>query len=70
VLIFRRTVVYLQFSGIVTLCTLPYSAPIKSGLSTLLIGALYGSVQSVTIPENCKYTIVLLKMSTAILETC
>jgi hypothetical protein len=31
---------------------LPYSAPIKSGLSLLLIGALYGSIQSVMIPDT------------------
>jgi hypothetical protein len=28
----------------------PYVAPIKSGLSPLLIGATYGSIQSVRIP--------------------
>jgi hypothetical protein len=28
------------------------SAPIKSGLSPLLIGATYGSIQSVTIPDT------------------
>jgi hypothetical protein len=36
----------------------------------LLIGALYGSVQSVRIPDTVNIQIVLLKMSTAMLETC
>jgi hypothetical protein len=49
VLIFRRTTCIFTVSGIVTLCMLPSSAPIKSGL---LIGALYGSIQSVTIPDT------------------
>jgi hypothetical protein len=38
-------------SGILTLCMLPYVALIKSGLSPLLIGATYGSIQSV-IPDT------------------
>jgi hypothetical protein len=50
-------------SDIVTLCMLPYSAP-------LLIGALYGSIQCETIPDTVNIQIVLLKMSTAMLETC
>jgi hypothetical protein len=36
----------------------------------LSIGALYGSFQSVTIPETANIQFVLLKMSTAMLETC
>jgi hypothetical protein len=36
----------------------------------LLIGALYGSIQSVTIPDTVNIQTVLLKMSTAMLETC
>jgi hypothetical protein len=32
VLIFRRTICIFTVSGIVTLCMLPYSAPIKSGV--------------------------------------
>jgi hypothetical protein len=56
-------------SGIVTLCKLPYSAPTESGLSPLSIGVLYGSLQSVTIPETANVQFVFLKMSTAMLET-
>jgi hypothetical protein len=52
VLFFRRTIVHLQYLVSVTLCMLPYSAPIKSGLSPLLIGAMYGSIQSGTIPDT------------------
>jgi hypothetical protein len=77
VLIFRRTNCIFAVSGIVTLCKLPYSAPIESPLiesplieSPLSIGALYGSLQSVTIPETGNIQFVLLKMSTAMLETC
>jgi uncharacterized membrane protein len=63
VLIFRTTICIFTVSGIVTLCMLPYSAPIKSG-------ALYGSIQSMMIPDTVNIQIVLLKMSTAMLETC
>jgi hypothetical protein len=38
--------------------------------SPLLIGALHGSIQSVTIPDTVNIQIVLLKISTAMLETC
>jgi hypothetical protein len=38
--------------------------------SPLLIGALDGSIQSVTIADTVNIQIVLLKMSTAMLETC
>jgi hypothetical protein len=71
VLIFRRTNCIFTVSGIVTLFKLPYSAPIESGLeSPLSVGALYGSLKSVTIPETVNIQFVLLKMSTAMLETC
>jgi hypothetical protein len=63
VLIFRRTICIFTVSGIVTLCMLPPSAPIKNG-------ALYGNIQSVMIPDTVNIQIVLLKMSTAMLETC
>jgi hypothetical protein len=43
-------------SGIFTLCMLPYVAPIKSGRSPLLIGATYGSIQSVGIPYLLTYS--------------
>jgi hypothetical protein len=39
-------------------------------VSPLSIGALYGSLESVTIPETVNIQFVLLKMSTAMLETC
>ena len=41
-------------SGIVTLCKLPYRAPIESGLKSALnqCTALYGSLQSVTITDT------------------
>jgi hypothetical protein len=42
----------------------------KKKKSPLSIGALYGSLQSVTIPETANIQIVLLKMSTAMLDTC
>jgi hypothetical protein len=44
--------------------------PVDLLRAELLIGALDGSVQSMTIPEAVNIQIVLLKMSTALLETC
>jgi hypothetical protein len=38
--------------------------------SPLLIGALDGSIQSLTIPDTINIQIVLLKMSTAMLDSC
>jgi hypothetical protein len=38
--------------------------------SPLLIGALNGSIQNVTIPYTVNIQIVLLKLSTAMLEAC
>jgi hypothetical protein len=60
---------------------MPYSEPIKSGLQScpLLISALWQSaLDRCTVWQHtewddtryCKYAIVLLKMSTAMLETC
>jgi hypothetical protein len=57
VLIFRRKICIFTVSGIVTLCMLPSSAPIKTGLSPLLIGALDGSV---TIPDTVNIQIYKL----------
>jgi hypothetical protein len=51
VLIFKRTICIFAVSGIVTLCMLPSSAPIKSGLQRRL--------QSVTIP----HTVYIYKLS-------
>jgi hypothetical protein len=59
VLIFRRTICVFTVSGIVTLCMLPYSAP-----------SVDGSIQRVRIPDTVNTQTVLLKMSTAMLETC
>ena len=57
-------------SGIVTL---PYRALIESGLQSALnqCTVLYGSLQSVTIPDTVDIQFsFLLKMSTSMLETC
>jgi uncharacterized membrane protein len=56
-------------SGILTLCVLEYVAPIKSGLSPLLIGATYGSIQSVRIPEAANIQCPL-EDEHVMLETC
>jgi hypothetical protein len=49
VLIFRRTVVCLQY---LVSSHLPLCAAIQCTDQELLIGALYGSIQSVTIPDT------------------
>ena len=66
-LIFRRTNCIITASGIVTLCKVPYSTPVESGIST---GVLYGRLQRVTIPDTVIIQFVLLKMSIVLLETC
>jgi hypothetical protein len=43
---------------------------LRADCSPLLIGAVDGSIQSVTIPDTVNIQIVLLKMITAMLETC
>jgi len=66
-LIFRRTNCIITASGIVTLCKVPYSTPVESGIST---GVLYGCLQTVTIPDAVIIQFVLLKLSKVLLETC
>jgi len=57
-LIIRRTNCITTASGIVTLC---------GELSTCI---LYGCLQRVTIPEAVVIQLVLLRMSSVLLETC
>ena len=69
-LIIRRTNCITTASGIVTLCKQPYSTRVESGLSPLSTRILYGCLQRVTIPEAVVIQLVLLMMSSALLETC
>ena len=67
-LILRRKNCITTASGIVTLCKQPYSMQVESGpLSTCI---LYGCLQRVTIPEAVVIQLVLLMMSSMLLETC
>jgi hypothetical protein len=70
-LILRRTNCITTASGIVTLCKQPCSTQVESGgespLSTCI---LYGCLQRVTIPEAVVIQLVLLRMSSVLLETC
>ena len=50
-LVIRRTNCITTASRIVTLCKLPYSTRVESGLSPLSTRILYGCLQRVTIPE-------------------
>ena len=61
-LIIRRTNCITTASGIVTLCKQPYSMQVES--------ILYGCLQRVTIPEAVVIQLVLLMMSSVLLETC
>ena len=67
-LIIRRTNCITTASGIVTLCKQPYSTQVESGLQSTRI--LYGCLQRVTIPEAVVIKLVLLMMSSVLLETC
>ena len=58
-LLIMRTNCITTASGIVTLCKQPYSMRI-----------LYGCLQRVTIPEAVVIQLVLLMMSSVLLETC
>ena len=69
-LIIRRTNCITTASGIVTLCKQPYSMQVESGLSPLSTRILYGCLQRVTIPEAVVIQLVLLMMSSVLLETC
>ena len=67
-LIIRRTNYITTASGIVPLCKQPYSMRVERGpLSTRI---LYGCLQRVTIPEAVVIQLVLLMMSSVLLETC
>ena len=57
-LIIRRNNCITTASGIVTLCKQPYTR------------ILYGCLQRVTIPEAVVIQLVLLMMSSVLLETC
>ena len=73
-LILRKTNCITTSSGIVTLCKQPYSMRVESGLqsarSPLSTCILYGCLQRVTIPEDVVIQLVLLRMSSVLLETC
>jgi len=69
-LILRRTNCITTASGIVTLCKQLYSMQVESGLSPLSTCILYGCLQRVTIPEAVLIQLVLLRMSSVLLETC
>ena len=69
-LIIRRTNCITTASGIVTLCKQPYSKRVESGLSPLSTRVLYGCLQRVKIPEAVVIKLVLLMMSSVLLETC
>ena len=70
-LIIRRTNCITTASGIVTLCKQPYSMRVESGLtSPLSTRILYGCLQRVMIPEAVVIQLVLLMMSSVLLETC
>jgi hypothetical protein len=57
---------------IYSICYRPtlYAAPIKSGLQSALNRCTVWQHTEWDDTKYCKYTIVLLKMSTAMLETC
>ena len=69
-LILRRTNCFTTATGIVTLCKQQYSMRVESGLSPLSTRILYGCLQRVTIPEAVVIQLVLLRMSSVLLETC
>ena len=69
-LILRRTNCITTASGIVTLCKQPYSMRVDSGLQSALHLHTLGCLQRVTIPEAVLIQLVLLRMSSVLLETC
>ena len=69
-LIIRRTNCIITASGIVTLFKQPYTTRVESGLSPLSTRVLYGCLQRVTIPEAVMIQLVLLMISSVLLETC
>ena len=62
-LIIRKTNCITIASGIVTLCKQPYSMRVEGRI-------LYGCLQRVMIPEAVVIQLVLLMMSSVLLETC
>jgi len=68
-LILRRTNCITTASGIVTLCKQPHSVRVESGLSVHSPPA-YCTAAYVTIPEAVVIQLVLLRMSSVLLETC
>ena len=60
--ILRRINCITTASGIVTLCKQPYGMQVES--------ILYGCLRRVTIPEAVVIQLVLLMMSSVLLETC
>ena len=66
----RRTNCITTASGIVTLCKQPYSMQVESGLQSVSTCILYGCLQRVSIPEAVVIQLVLLRMSSVLLETC
>ena len=69
-LIIRRTNCITTASGIVTLCKQPYIMQVESGMSPLSTCILYGCLWRVKIPEAVVIQLVLLMMSSVMLETC
>ena len=69
-LIVRRTNCITTASGIVTLCKQLYSVQVESGLSLCSTCILHGCLHRMTIPEAVVIQLVLLTMSSMLLETC
>ena len=69
-LIIRRTNCITTASGIVTLHKQPTVCGWRADCSPLSTCILYGCLQMVTIPEAVVIQLVLLMMSSVLLETC
>ena len=69
-LIIRRTNCITTSSGIVILCKQPYSMQVESGLQSALHLHTVRLLQRVTIPEAVVIQLVLLMVSSVLLETC
>ena len=68
-LIIRRTNCISRASGIVTLCKQPYSMQVESGLQSALHPHTVRLLTEVTIPEAVVIQLILLMMSSVLLET-
>ena len=66
----RRTNCITTASGIVTLCKQLYSMQVENGLQSALHLHTVRLLQRVTIPEAVVIQLVLLRMSSKLLETC